>query len=89
MVESLMHDKGYTYFDLPRLHYGEMRRLAEGVRLENVMEKEAVEASRAKSRAAHGRGGASGKRYTNEYQRMRSESKRRAVERYKQKHMED
>lgn len=89
MVESLMHDKGYTYFDLPRLHYSEMRRLADGVRLQNVMENEAIEERRAEAKAERVGGGASGVRHRSEYQRMRTASKRRAVERYKQKHLED
>lgn len=66
-----MHDKGYTYFDLPRLHYGEMRRLAEGMRVEAHLESEAVE-------SAPDTGG-----IDTDYRRMRSASKQRAVERYK------
>ena len=77
MVESLMHDKGYTYFDLPRLHYGEMRRLAEGIRIQNVLERDAVEEN------APNQGGA-GMTDTTQYQRMRSASKGRAIERFKE-----
>lgn len=71
-----MHDKGYSYFDLPRLHYGEMRRLAEGMRVESVLESEAVESE-------SGGVGDADRQYT----RMRSASKQRAIERYKNRNV--
>lgn len=73
-----MHDKGYSYFTLPRLHYGEMRRLAEGMRVEAMLESESIERE-TPSAGGTDRG----------YNRMRSASKQRAIERFKENNVRD